>query len=174
VFKLDANTFEDIEHDQSATSQAAMVVLAVALFSAIGGSIGALIGGNNLLIAFIGPIISSLVGWIVWSAAVYFVGTSFFGGTANMGEMMRVVGFAYAPQLLGLISFIPCVGWLIALSGWIWSLAAMVVAIRHGLDVDTSKALITALVGWILVVIIYVIVSLVFGGNGGFGSFLTG
>ncbi len=31
VLKLDSATFEEIEHDQTATTQAAMVVLAVAI-----------------------------------------------------------------------------------------------------------------------------------------------
>ena len=164
VFKLDADTFEQIEHDETATSQAAVVVLMVALLGAVGGLIGALMGAGSPVMAFIGPLVGALVGWVVWSAATYFVGTSMFGGTANMGEMLRVVGFAYAPQLLGLFNFIPCVGWLIALAGWIWSLAAMIVAIKQGLDVDTGKAVVTALVGWILVVIINVVIGLVFGG----------
>ena len=41
VFKLDADTFEQIEHDQSATTQAALVVLVVALAGIIGNLFGA-------------------------------------------------------------------------------------------------------------------------------------
>lgn len=174
IFKLDAGTFDAIEHDELATSQAALVVLAVALFSGVGGLFGALIGGSNLVTGFFGPIIYTLAGWIVWSAVVFIVGSSMFGGTTNMREMMRVVGFAYAPQLLGLLSFIPCVGWFFALAGWIWSLAAMVVAIRQGLDIDTGKALITALVGWILVVVINILVGMFFGGMTAIGSVFGG
>jgi hypothetical protein len=157
VFKLDAGTFEEIEHDQSATSQAAMVVLAVAVIGAIGGLIGALIGDGNLISAFISPIISTLVVWLIWSAVVYFVGTSFFGGQADIGEMLRVVGFAHAPMVLGII---PCFGWLL---GLVWTLAALVVAVRQGLDVDTGKAVITGVIGFILVVILNLIVGSIFG-----------
>jgi hypothetical protein len=38
VFMLNADTFEEIEHDQSATGQAAIVVTIVALLSAIGAA----------------------------------------------------------------------------------------------------------------------------------------
>jgi hypothetical protein len=41
VFMLNANTFEEIEHDQTATSQAAIIVAAVAILSGIGSGIGA-------------------------------------------------------------------------------------------------------------------------------------
>ena len=158
VFKLDSDTFEEIEHDQSATTQAAMVVLAVALLSAVGGLIGALIGGDdNMIMAFISPIISTFVGWLIWSAVLYFVGTSFFGGQADIGEMLRVVGFAYAPMVLGII---PCFGWIV---GLVWTLAALVVAVRQGLDVDTGKALIIGVIGFVLVVILNLIVGSVLG-----------
>jgi hypothetical protein len=157
VFKLDADTFEQIEHDQSATTQAAMVVLAVALLSAIGGLIGSVINDGNLFMSFISPIISTFVGWLIWSGVIYFVGTSFFGGTADIGEMLRVVGFAYAPMVLGLI---PCVGWII---GLLWTLAALVVATRQGLDVDTGKAVIVGVIGFVLVLILNLIVGSVLG-----------
>lgn len=157
VFKLDSETFEEIEHDQSATTQAAMVVLAVALLSAVGGLIGAAIGEGNLIMAFISPIISTFAGWLIWSAVLYFVGTSFFGGQADIGEMLRVVGFAYAPMVLGII---PCFGWIL---GLVWTLAALVVAVRQGLDVETGKALIIGVIGFILVVILNLIVGSLLG-----------
>ena len=157
VFKLDAGTFEEIEHDQSATSQAAMIVLAVAILGAIGGLFGGLIGEGNPISSFFSPIISTLVGWLIWSVVIYFVGTSFFGGQADIGEMLRVVGFAHAPMVLGLI---PCIGWIF---GLVWTLAALVVAIQQGLDVDTGKAVITGLIGFILVVILNLVVGATLG-----------
>ncbi len=152
VFKLDAETFEQIEHDETATTQALMVVLAVSLIGALGG----LIGGGGIK-GFLNPIISTFVGWLLWSGATYFVGTSLFGGQADIGEMLRVVGFAYAPMVL---SIIPCFGWII---GLLWTLAAMVVAIRQGLDIDTTQAVIVGVIGFVLVFILNIVVQMIFG-----------
>jgi len=157
VFKLDADTFERIEHDQSATTQAALVVLAVALLGAVGGLIGALLGDGNIIMSFIGPIVNAFIGWILWSAVTYFVGTTLFGGQADLGEMLRVVGFANAPGILGII---PCFGWIV---GLVWTLAAMVVAIRQGLDVDTGRAVVVGLIGFVVVLILNLIIGSVFG-----------
>jgi hypothetical protein len=110
VFRLDAGTFEQVEHDESAMPQAAMIVLAVAVASGIGGLIGALIGDGNAIMAFVGSVIAAFVGWLVWSAAVYVVGTSFFEGQADMGEMLRVVGFAYAPSCSAFLALSPALG----------------------------------------------------------------
>jgi hypothetical protein len=74
--------------------------------------------------------------------------------------MLRVIGYAQAPQILAII---PCIG---ALIGWIWSVIAGFIAIRQGLDLDNTKALLTVVIGFIFVIIVYVVIGLVFGGLG--------
>jgi hypothetical protein len=158
VFKLDPNTFEEIEHNQSATSQAAMVVAIIALLSGFGSGVGALVSGNNFFGNFISSFAWVFIGWLLWSVVTYFVGTTFFKGQATLDEMLRVIGFAYAPQCLAII---PCVGWLI---GLVWSLAAGFIAVRQGLDLDNMKALITIAIGFVIVLIGNAVIAMVFGG----------
>lgn len=158
IFKLDPNTFEEIEHDQSATSQAAMVVAIIALLSGFGSGVGAIVSGNSFFGNFISSFAWVFIGWLLWSAVTYFVGTTFFKGQATLDEMLRVIGFAYAPQCLAII---PCVGWLI---GLVWSLAAGFIAVRQGLDLDNVKAFITIAVGFVVVLIGNAVIAMVFGG----------
>lgn len=61
-----------------------------------------------------------------------------FGGTAEPGELMRTIGYAYAPQWLNVLNFIPCVGGLLSIVVSIWSLVAGIIAIREALDFDTE------------------------------------
>jgi hypothetical protein len=142
VFKLDVPTFETIEHDRNATGQAALVVGIVALLAALGSGIGARFTGSGFVANFIGALVWTIIGWLLWSLVSYFVGTALFGGTATIDEMLRVIGFAYAPQVLAII---PCIGGLI---GAIWSLIAGFIAIRQGLDLDDLRAFLTVLVGF--------------------------
>ncbi|MFN2173585.1 MAG: YIP1 family protein [Candidatus Promineifilaceae bacterium] len=158
IFKLDVATFEEIEADQNATSQAALVVLTIAIISGLGSGLGASFMDTNFLGSFISSFIAVFVGWLIWSALTYFIGTSFFGGQADMGEMMRVLGFAYAPQVL---SIIPCIGWLV---GTIWSLIAAFIAVRQGLDLDNTKAFLTIIVGFVVIVLISAVLGFLFGG----------
>ncbi len=167
VFKLDKQVFKEIEQDANATSQAAIVVVLVAGLSAIGGLITYLMsgeGGGNLLGNVFFPLVWAFVGWVVWSAATFLIGTKLFGGEATLQEMLRLIGFAYAPQLL---SIIPCVGGLI---GAIWSLIASFFAIREGLDLDTGKTLLTVGLGWLLIFIL----NWVLGSLLGIGALATG
>lgn len=160
VFRLNSATFEEIEHDPSATSQAAIVVAIVAVLAAIGSGIFAGIGSGSFLTSFLGTLIWTFVAWIIWSVVSWFVGTSLFGGKATVDEMLRVIGFAYAPQML---SIIPCIGGLI---GAIWSLIAGFIAIRQGLDLDNMKALLTAIVGFIVIIIGQIFLAILTGIGG--------
>ncbi len=147
VLKLDSKTFEEIEHDSSATSQAAIIVAVIAVLGALGSGFSATIGGGAFFSSFISSLIWGFAGWFVWSVATYFVGTMLFKGQATLEEMLRVIGFAYAPQFLNII---PCVGWVI---GGLWSLAAGFIAVRQGLDLDNTKAFFTIVIGFIIFVI---------------------
>ncbi len=186
VFKLNAATFNEIEQDKTATTQAALVVVLVALISGIGAAIGAVMlnrtmpglmeglegslgeGFDMSLIpqmspigAFLNAVIGALLSWLVWSALTYFVGTKLFNGTADMGEMLRVIGFAQAPRLLSALGFIPCIGALFSIAGWVWALAASFVGIREGLDLDNGKTLLTIIVSFIGALIVSFLIGLV-------------
>ena len=79
--------------------------------------------------------------------------------------MLRVIGFAYSPQILNII---PCVGWII---GGIWSLIAGFIAVRQGLDLDNTKAFLTIAVGFVVYIVIFIVLGLIFGGLSlGFGA----
>ena len=169
VFKLDVQTFEAIEHDESATGQAALIVLAVAVLGGLGSiAASSMVDTPTGSGGFFGSVINTFVSWLVWSYLTYFIGTRFFGGEATPGEMMRVIGFAYAPQLLGII---PCLGTLV---GLIWSLAAAFIGIRQGLDVSNGKTALTIIVGLIVYIGIAIVVGLLFGGFSAFTNPMEG
>jgi hypothetical protein len=157
VFRLNPMVFEEIELDENATSQAALVVLVVALVSGAGGLLSAALTGNASILSFLSALAWAFLGWLVWSGVSYFVGTSLFGGKATFSEMLRVIGFAYAPQVLAII---PCVGFLI---GLVWSLMAGFIAVRQGLDVDDVRAFLTVLIGMAIYAIGYVVISILLG-----------
>ncbi len=164
--KLDASLYNEVEQDSSATSQALLVVLMVAVLSGI----GALRGGVG---GFIFGLIAAVVSWAIWSFVLYFVGTTIFKGTATYGELLRCVGFANTPNALAVLAFIPGVGPLIAFVASIWALVAMVIAAREALDVSTGQAIITAIIGFLIVLIVLGVVGSIVGlGMVGVGSMM--
>lgn len=161
VFRLDVATFEEIEHDAAATTQAAAVVAIVAVLAAIGGSMTASISGGRAGSSFLASFIGAFAGWFIWSFLTYWVGTTLFEGKADLGEMLRVIGFAYAPQSLAIF---PCLG---AFVGGIWSLVAGFIAVRQGLDLDNTKAFFTIVIGFLAYVAFAAVIMVLFGGMRG-------
>ena len=123
---------------------------------------------GNPVLGLIGGVVGALVGWVVWSYVTYFIGTRLFQGRATPGEMMRTIGFAHAPGVLNILAFIPVVGAVIGIVVSIWMLIAGVVAVRQALDFDTGKAVITTVVGWLMLFVIAIALAAI-----GLGAFFT-
>lgn len=142
---LDVATYEEVEHDNEATGQAAVVVVIVAVCAAIGAVWR---GGPSIIMA---PV-SAVLGWLLWSALTYLIGDKLLGGTASWGELLRTIGFAQSPGVLMIFGIIPLLGGIVRVVVAIWLLVAGIVAIRQALDFTTGKAIVTALLGWIAMV----------------------
>ncbi|MEE8572234.1 MAG: YIP1 family protein [Gemmatimonadota bacterium] len=150
---LDVETYEEVEHDENLTTQAAIVVLLAAGARGIGGFND---GGNGIIIG----IIAALFSWLVWAGVTYLIGDKLLKGTATWGELLRTLGYAQAPALLLILGILPLpfFGGLLAAVVGIWLLVTGIVAIRQALDFDTGKAILTAFLGWMVAVAIPLIV----------------
>jgi hypothetical protein len=166
--RLDNGLYEEVEADRTATGQAATAVVIVAIAGAIGQGLSVALQGQGgvlgILLAAIGAAVGSLLGWVIWSYVSHFIGTRFFGGTADPGELLRTIGFAQAPGVLNILIFVPAIGAVIPFVTMIWSLVAGVIAIRQALDFDTGKAILTAVIGAIFFFIVFVIITAVIAG----------
>jgi|SoiMethySBSTD1v2_1073268.scaffolds.fasta_scaffold1286299_1 hypothetical protein len=165
--RLDVNLYEEVEADLNATSQAATVVGIVAVCAGIGGALVQVMAGSTggAVLGFLGGIVMAFVGWIAWAYVTYWVGTSIFKGTATPGELLRTIGFAQAPGVLNILAFVPIVGGIVGLVVFVWLIVTGVVAIRQALDISTGQSIITAIIGFIPMFLIYCIVGLVVGGG---------
>lgn len=167
--KLDSSLYEEVEKDTKATNQAVLVVVIASICSGIGAAIaGQMTGGlSGLILGLVMGVVSALVGWFVWSFITYFIGTKLFKGPqteATYGQLLRCIGFSDTPQILGILTFIPVLGWAISLLAAVWSLVAMVIGVRQALDFSTGRAVATCIVGFIVLVIILALVAWLTGG----------
>ena len=164
--RLDASLYEEVETDDTATTQALIVVALSSIFSGIGAGIGkALTGGGlgEISTGLFGGLLSALIGWFIWSLITYYIGTKVFGGTASSGELLRTIGFSNSPGVLQIFSFVPILGGILTFAVGIWGLVAMVVAVRQSLDFSTGKAVLTCIVGWIPSMILFAIPVILLG-----------
>lgn len=173
IIRLDVKTFEEVEADEGATMQAAIIVTLVAFLAGIGALIGARAANSAVgqldqlgievpieipqfspAGAFVNAVVGVFVAWLLWSALTYFIGTRLFGGQATLNEMLRVLGYAQSPNLLRVFSFIPCLGAILSVVAALWSLVTAFIGIRQGLDLDNTKAFLTIIISWLVAALV--------------------
>lgn len=143
--RLDPALYEEVEADGEALTQAMVVVIVSSLAAGIGD------GGEAGLAASLFATAAALVGWVVWAAVIWLVGTKLLPGPnteADIGQLLRVIGFASAPGVLRMIGVIPALRAPIAILTMFWTLAAMIVAVRQALDYEsTGRAVAVCAIG---------------------------
>ncbi len=168
--RLDVSLYEEVEKDVTATNEAVLVVVIASICAGIGMALGArgvMAGAGGLVFGLVIGIITALVGWFIWSFITYFIGTRVFKGPkteATYGELLRCIGFSASPGVIRILSFVPIVGGVIVFVAMIWSLVAMVIAVRQALDFTTGRAIATCIVGFIVLVIISAAVAMLTAG----------
>lgn len=176
AIKLDATFYEEVEQDPSYDQESLGVVILASLIGGLGGLISVIMTGKILqaILAFIVIVILTLIGFFLWVWVATYIGTRFFKGTGQFDNLKRAMGFAYAPQLLNVLSFIPCLGPIIALIAWVVSVIAGVIAVRQSLNQDNTNAILTVVVSAIVVFIVLAIIGGILGLIGLGGAAITG
>ncbi len=158
---LDVAIYEDVEADRNATAQAFIVVL----LSSIAGGLGATgVTGGGVNIAFFSMV--ALLAWAGWALVTYTVGVYLLPEPqtrADVGELMRTIGFASAPGLLRVLGIMAPLAKPVFVVTAVWMLVAMIVAVRQALDyTSTARAVAVCLVGWLLAIAFAVAFGLLF------------
>jgi len=150
--KLEPGLYEEVEADTGALGQAAIVVV---LSSLAGGLGAAQLTGSAGVVA---TTIASLLGWGVWATVIYVIGAKLLPEPqteADVGELMRTIGFSASPGLLRVFGLVPVIGVLALLVSSLWMLASMVVAVRQALDyTGTGRAVVVCLIGFFVQMVV--------------------
>jgi hypothetical protein len=158
--RLDARTYEEVEADTTAMGQAMAVVAA----SALAAGVGSISSGATGAVA---AVVGGFVGWFLWAVVTWLVGTKLLpepGTSADLGQMLRTIGFSAAPGLLNVLGIIPLVGLVVWLLAAVWQLVAMVVAVRQALDyTSTGRAVLVCFIGWVFYMIVSIGLAMVMG-----------
>ncbi|MDH3930325.1 MAG: hypothetical protein OEV22_20535 [Deltaproteobacteria bacterium] len=162
--KLDVHLYEEVEADKGAMGQA----MAVVVLSSIAGGIGtpAGLGLGGILIGTI----AALVAWYIWAFLTYFIGTKLVPEPqtkADIGELLRTIGFSSSPGLIRVLGIIPFLRGLVFLVAGVWMLVAMVIAVRQALDYQsTLRAVGVCIIGWIAQALVLMLLFYFLGGTG--------
>ena len=147
---LDVAFYEEVEKDKKFTDQAMMTVALVSIVQ------GLMIAGFAP-IALVQGILGSLIRFLIWAFFIAFVGTRILPEPeteSNTGELIRTLGFAYAPGLLVVLKIVPIISAFVDPVVTILQLAAMTIAVRQALDFNsTVRAVGVCIVAFILMIV---------------------
>ncbi|MCW5849765.1 MAG: YIP1 family protein [Anaerolineae bacterium] len=156
--RLDIPVYNEVERDLNETTNALIIVVAVAIASGIGA-----IGQNVGVGGIIAGVLAALIGWVARAFVIYFIGTRVYNATATTGEILRTTGYAAAPGILNVLGFIPGIGGLITLVVSIWTIVTTFIATREALDLDNTKTLITIILAFLVFFAIALVLGLILG-----------
>ncbi len=131
--RLEAALYAEVEADKTATSQAAAVVF----LASVAGGIST---GAQPIEVILGALLG-LGGWYLFAYVVYWVGAKWLPEPhtdTNFGALLRAVGFANAPGILQLFGVLTPIRELVFFVAGMWSLVAMITAVRHALSYESS------------------------------------
>jgi hypothetical protein len=154
ALSLDAATYEDVEADSAALSQAVLVVL----LAGIGAGIGNAGIGDGAPRTIIAVAAASVVAWVAWAVVVHQIGAHVLaepGTSVDMGQVLRTLGFAAAPGMFRAFEVLGATRWIFFPLTALWMVAAMTLAIRQAFDYHSlGRAVAVSLLGWTVLVVV--------------------
>ncbi len=172
VITLKAPVYREIADDQTATTQAGIIVVVVALITGfVSGLVQVGSDGvvhTSLIGAVLGAVVGvglSLLSWVVASWVLSAVSGA-MGGKTNTSEMLRVTGYVQIFSLVSILnlavlasSALACLTGLMGLVVGILALIGYLIGVREAAEFTTGKAIVAALVAAVINFLITVVVG---------------
>lgn len=154
ALRLETAIFADIQRAPGGIGVALLIVVLAGVSESLGQSLVLFINRvppGRFALALSITAASHLVGYALWTVSVWLVGVYVFQRSEPIMAIASAVGLAYAPQLLAFFALTPFLG--NAFSIWLslWSMLAIVVAVRVGLGLETWQAVAASGLGWALI-----------------------
>ena len=99
-----------------------------------------------------GVAITTLLGWVLWSASSYVLGGRFLRGGGGFREVLRAHGIGYGPLALALLLPLATVGPPLFIVGLIWVLVAGIAGVHEVQNNDWFSVALSTIPGWAIFV----------------------
>jgi hypothetical protein len=106
---------------------------------------------RRFILALLLATISRLGGFLLWTTSVWLITRYVFDIQLPLTGIASAVGLAYAPQLLAFFVLMPFLGNSFSILLSLWSMVAIIVAIRVGAGLEMWQAVVTSGLGWLLI-----------------------
>ncbi len=153
AMRLNETIFVEIQRVPGGIVVALLIVLLAGFSESLGQSIILFINRVppwRFMLALFITAASHVLGYLLWTVIIWLVGAYAFGQSAPLIVLASAVGLAYAPQLLAFFELTPFFGNSFSILLSLWSMIAIVIAVRAGLGLETWQAVVVSGVGWLI------------------------
>lgn len=156
---------------ESATPQSLLIsyILPLAVIGAAGSLLKGLLFGGIVGMKFF--VVTALIGFIASVVSFYITViivdmlAPSFASEKDMGKSAQLVAYSGTPSYIGaLLSFIPVVGWLIALAAWAYGVYLMYLGIGPIKKTPEDKKVVYMIVAFVIMIVLYFILVAILGG----------
>ncbi|PSB11638.1 hypothetical protein C7B76_23055 [filamentous cyanobacterium CCP2] len=163
---LDERLYTDAHEHPRYRRIAQWIVAFAAISHAIGSTVILLVYRASVPLLLLGFLLNSLsvfLGYYFWTLTIWKIGrwlhrpskarqakTEPFS-PPSFKDLLSPIGFAHTPQVFNFLTVIPLLGRPIEIGLALWSLLAVIVAVRHGLSVSLWRSSLICGIGWPLV-----------------------
>lgn len=168
AFTFRKEVYEEVEHDVNFTQTAWLIVVIVAFLNALGSGTS-----ENIVNRFLGALVGTVFAVLGFAVAMYiisWIGKALFQADVSFGEMVRALGLAYVWNVVGLIGILSvisttltCLLAPVTIAAGFLGLAAWFVAAREALDLEWVQTIVTVIIGWVVMMAITFVASIVLG-----------
>jgi len=181
AFTFRKGVYEEVEHDETFTTTAYIIVAVAAFLSNLGSFSGS---GFDDIVGWAGRTIIgtifAVIAFAIAVAVVNWVGRAVFNAEVTFGELVRTLGLAYVWQAVGVLGVLgiagaalSCVTGLAQVAAVLAGLFAWFIAAKEALDLEWLQVIITVAIAW-FVIIAFTFVAAAVIGLLGFGAAAAG
>lgn len=153
ALRLNPTVYASVQDAPGGMAIAVAVVLLAGFSEAVGQSLVLFLNhvrparfGLALLLATL----SHIAGYVIWTLTIWLAAGLLFGVRAPLLAVASAVGLAYAPQIFSFFILTPYLGNAFSVLLSLWSMLAVVLAVRIGVGLQTWQAVVVAGMGWLL------------------------
>jgi Yip1 domain len=160
----------DVINGETATPPSLLTtyVLPLAVVAAAGSLLKGLLfagtfGFKYFIIAAVIAFIAQVAGYYISTYVIDMLAPS-FGSEKDLGKSAQLVAYSGTPSYVAsLLSFIPVLGMLIALAGWVYGIYLMYLGIGPLKKTPEDKKVVYMIVAFVIMIAVYFIISAILG-----------
>ena len=165
AFTFRKGVYAEVEKDTAFTTTAWILVVVVAFLNQLGTNASRDL--SNWLIGVVVLTIFSVIGFVVATLVINWVGRAVFHADVTFDELVRTLGLAYVWNVVGVFGILAaisnalsCLLAPVMIIAVILMVVAWFMAAKEALDLEWGQTIVTVILGWLALVV----VTIVFGG----------